>query len=82
MLRYREDVAPADIELSRIRQALFGFFGIPQDAVRRVPVDEQIRKSGFPTAGKITKAEKDAWLKAGMPNIKNFLKELRAKKNG
>ena len=36
------------------------------------------KTSGMPTV-QVTKTEKEAWIKAGMPNLAKFLKEYRQK---
>lgn len=64
--------------MERIRNAIFLAFGI-KEASPKDQVDS-IKKSSFPTLS-FTKAEKEAWIDAGMPEIGKFLIEYR-KENG
>jgi len=82
---YRQQVPTTDVTLERIRLALFGFFGIkdkkPIGSIKQSQEKENRAKMaelGLPSIS-FTTAEKEAWLKAGMPNIGKFLKEYRAK---
>jgi len=84
--RYREQVPRQDITLERIRSVLFKFLDVKE--IKQTETAEQkttgdidlnkMEKAGLP-AFRFTTAEKEAWLKAGMPNINKFLAEYRAK---
>lgn len=76
---YRENIKPADLELTQIRQALFAFLGVSERDDKKI--DEQIAKSGFPNM-KVSKKAMEAWEKAGMPNPQKFFTQYKGKKNG
>ena len=71
----REKVNHQEISLELIRKVFFEFLGISEPKKNR-DIDEQIKNTKIPTV-KFTKAEKEAWIKVGMPNINKFLKEYR-----
>jgi len=81
---YRLLVPRPEITLERIRLALFSFLGVKEPSQLKVDKDKatdfsKIREAGLP-AFSFTTEEKEAWLKAGMPNIGKFLTEFRRKR--
>ncbi len=75
--RDREKIAPLDMALENIKQILITGFGIK---VKDKPKDilDQAREAGMPTFT-FTTAEKEAWLKAKMPEPNKFLRQYRKK---
>ncbi len=73
--RDREKVAPLDVALETIKQVLITGLGV-KVKVKPKDILEQARQAGIPTVS-FTTAEKEAWLKAKMPEINKFLKEYR-----
>jgi len=71
----REKVNHQEVSLELIRKVFFEFLGIKEPR-KNIDFDEQIKSSKIPTV-KFTKSEKDAWIKAGYPNINKFLKAYR-----
>lgn len=71
----REKVNHNEVSLELIRKVFFEFLGIKEPR-KNSDINEQIKSTKIPTF-KFTKAEKDAWIKAGMPNINKFLSEYR-----
>ena len=77
---YRDNILPADLVLEQIKQAFFAFMGVTQDKPGADSMDEQIKKSGFPTV-KVTKEAMDAWEKAGRPNPHKFFSRWKKGRN-
>ena len=75
MNRDREKIQPIDVALGEVKQLLISGFGIK--------ITKKSESSGLQKEWKsissvsFTTAEKEAWLKAGMPEINKFLKDLR-----
>ena len=76
----REKVNHQEVSLELIRKVFFEFLGISEPK-KDSDIDEQLKRSKMPTV-KFTKAEKDAWIKTGTPNINKFLKEYRKLQHG
>jgi len=62
--RYRENVAPIDLSLEKIRRAIFSYFGI-KEADRPEVLEQKIDKTA---QAKVTASAKNAWIVAGMPS--------------
>ena len=75
--RDREKIAPLDVALENIKQALITGFGI-KFKERPKDIMDQAREAGIPTFSWTTE-EKEAWIKAKMPEPNKFLKDYRKK---
>jgi len=73
---YREFIKPEDVELTQIRKALFGFFGVKER--NDADIDKQTENFGLPKM-KVSKEAMIAWEKAGRPNPNKFFAEYRKK---
>jgi hypothetical protein len=73
--RDREKIQPIDVALGEVKQLLISGFGIK---IEKKPKSDGLQKD-WKSIGSVsfTTAEKDAWIKAGMPEINKFLKDLR-----
>ena len=73
--RDRETIHPVDVALEEIKQLLIVGFGIKiTNKSKTGKLQKDWKNVGSVT---FTTEEKEAWLKAGMPNINKFLKEYR-----
>ena len=76
MAEERHDIQRTDIALENIKQILIIGLGIEIEKKSLADPVTKAADAGMPTVS-FTTEEKEAWIKAGMPNINEFLKERR-----
>lgn len=81
MCEYREVIDPIDISLEKIKSVIFKYLGVKDEKIKREAgiVESDISRvaGGELSTMRITIKQKEAWLKAGMPNPYKFFRKRR-----